>query len=134
MEQITTIKNDLGVVMLFGALDRIQDSMDLQNKTKELIEQKVSHIILDLTEVLFITASFCGYLMGVGKELKSRGIKFSIVASENSKVSEIFSIIGFLSKQEILGVYNSLKACFIMNKIQNNDDLIKSNNKILVQS
>lgn len=121
MEQITTIKNGVGIVNLFGAWDRIQDSIVIQNKVKELSEQPVTHIILDLSEVVFITASFCGYLIGIAKRMKEIGIRFSIIIDESSKVFGIFDIIGLLSKQEIVGIYSSLHACFSIGKMQNQE-------------
>lgn len=119
MEQITILKNGLGLINLFGTLERIRDTIALLDKIKELMEQNVSHVILNLTEVTFITASFCGLLVGISKNMKERGIQFSIVISCDSQVHEIFDVIGFLGRQKVMEIYHSLKACLTMNKIQN---------------
>lgn len=77
-----------------GNVDRLSDCISLRQKVYRLMEEKVSSITLDLREVSFISASFCGFLVGIPEQIKAKGITFCIAVNPESIVGDIFSQVG----------------------------------------
>ena len=93
MEITTRDVNDVKVVQIEGELDT-GSSPDAQNQLDQLRGQGVKKILLDLTNLDFISSAGLRVLLATAQELKENGGDLR-VCSLNREVKEVFDISGF---------------------------------------
>ena len=93
MEITTRDVNDVKVVQIEGELDT-GSSPNAQNQLDQLRGQGVKKILLDLTNLDFISSAGLRVLLATAQELKGNGGDLR-VCSLNREVKEVFDISGF---------------------------------------
>ena len=93
MEITTRDVNDVKVVQIEGELDT-GSSPDAQNQLDQLRGQGVKKILLDLTNLDFISSAGLRVLLATAQELKEDSGDLR-VCSLNREVKEVFDISGF---------------------------------------
>ena len=93
MEITTRDVNDVKVVQIEGELDT-GSSPNAQNQLDQLRGQGVKKILLDLTNLDFISSAGLRVLLATAQELKENGGDLR-VCSLNREVKEVFDISGF---------------------------------------
>ena len=93
MEITTRDVNEVKVVQIEGELDT-GSSPDAQNQLDQLRGQGVKKILLDLTNLDFISSAGLRVLLATAQELKENGGDLR-VCSLNREVKEVFDISGF---------------------------------------
>jgi len=101
--QIIDAKQHLSSISIFGDLDG-NTSPKLLKEIESLIEQGTLNIILDLTQIEFISSSGIGVIAVSSKELSQKNGKIMIVC-DNGKVLSLFDITN-LSK--VITIYKTL--------------------------
>ena len=93
MEITTRDVNDVKVVQIEGELDT-GSSPNAQNQLDQLRGQGVKKMLLDLTNLDFISSAGLRVLLATAQELKEDGGDLR-VCSLNREVKEVFDISGF---------------------------------------
>ena len=93
MEITTRDVNDVKVVQIEGELDT-GSSPNAQNQLDQLRGQGVKKILLDLTNLDFISSAGLRVLLATAQELKEDGGDLR-VCNLNREVKEVFDISGF---------------------------------------
>jgi anti-anti-sigma factor len=93
MEITTRDVNDVKVVQIEGELDT-GSSPNAQNQLDQLRGRGVKKILLDLTNLDFISSAGLRVLLATAQELKEDGGDLR-VCSLNREVKEVFDISGF---------------------------------------
>ena len=93
MEITTRDVNDVKVVQIEGELDT-GSSPNAQNQLDQLRGQGVKKILLDLTNLDFISSAGLRVLLATAQELKEDGGDLR-VCSLNREIKEVFDISGF---------------------------------------
>ncbi len=79
-------------VKLMGELD-IDSSTALKERLSEILEEKTADVIVNAEDLEYIDSTGLGMLIGVIKQLKSKGKELIIVNPQDS-VSKLFRITG----------------------------------------
>ena len=92
MEILETKKNDFTILALEGRLDTLS-SASLDSKLKDLMDKNENKIIIDLTNLNFISSSGLRVLLTIAKTVKGEG-KLAL-CSLQEHVKEVFDVAGF---------------------------------------
>jgi len=93
MEIIVEKKNAISILKLNGRLDT-GSSAFLAEKLTKLIEQNERRIVVDFTDLSFISSSGLRVLLMAGKRLKSTDGNLVLSALQNH-VKDVFDVAGF---------------------------------------
>lgn len=85
--------DDVMVLRLIGRLDTIS-SKTLGETLRQLIQQKEHKLIIDLSELIFISSSGLRILLTTAKQLNHQKGKLALCGLQK-KVKEVFDIAGF---------------------------------------
>jgi anti-sigma B factor antagonist len=101
--EITEYKKKNSIVLeLKGRLDTVT-SIDLENKIQELMERPERQLVLDFSQLSYISSSGLRVLLMAAKRLKAVDGKMALV-SLNDQNQAVFEIAGFSS---VFTVYQS---------------------------
>jgi anti-sigma B factor antagonist len=91
----TTIKklDDISVLSLTGSLDT-NTSKEAEDQINKLLDEGTTKLLIDLTELDYISSSGLRILLSTSKKLKSSGREMRICGL-NEIVNEVFEISGF---------------------------------------
>jgi len=92
--EILQLNHD-GIVILEvkGRLDTFS-SVELDKKLSTLIQDQKYHLLIDFSQLDFISSSGLRVLLAAGKQLKSVNGKIALCALQNH-VKEVFDVAGF---------------------------------------
>jgi len=93
MDIIETIEKDVTIVSLNGRLDTLS-STPLEEKLLKIIVDNGNNIIIDFSQLDFISSSGLRVLLTAGKKLKSSAGKL-VLCSLKDHVKEVFEVAGF---------------------------------------
>jgi anti-sigma B factor antagonist len=85
--------NEIVILELEGRLDTLS-STKLENKLSDLIAEKKGKLVLDFSQLDFISSSGLRVLLAAGKKLKSFSGKI-VLCSLKDHVKEVFDVAGF---------------------------------------
>lgn len=88
-----TIQNDTIILGLKGRLDTLS-STELEKTLADLLAEKKYKLVIDFSDLDFISSSGLRVLLATGKQLKSVGGKIVLCALQNH-VKEVFDVAGF---------------------------------------
>ena len=94
MEIIQSHKSDALVLVIKGRLDTLSSS-SLQKTLEGLINDKQYRILMDFSELAFISSSGLRVLLSTGKQLRTQKGKLVLCAMQDH-IREVFDIAGFL--------------------------------------
>lgn len=83
---------DSWVVNISGELD-VSCAENLKRELNEKIDEKISDVVLDMSDLQYIDSTGVGIIVGIMKRLKAEDKKISI-KNPKSNVKKIFSITG----------------------------------------
>lgn len=86
-----TVEDDLQLIKVIGEVDA-SSSIHLDNAMREAINQDPD-IIVDLSELAYISSAGLGVFMSYLQELEAKEQKF-VICGLNDKVLEVFQILG----------------------------------------
>lgn len=93
MEIIEAKQNDITIIALTGRLDTLSSS-SLEVKLLDTINKNQSKIIIDFSQLDFISSSGLRVLLTAGKQMKSaQGML--VLCSLKEHVKEVFDVAGF---------------------------------------
>ena len=93
MEITQAKQNDVVILKLEGRLDTLT-SISLEKKLQDLIAQKEHQLVIDFSQLDFISSSGLRVLLMAGKQLKRVKGKIALYSLE-PHVKEVFDIAGF---------------------------------------
>jgi anti-sigma B factor antagonist len=93
MEIIEAKQNDITIIALTGRLDTLSSS-SLEVKLLDTINKNQSKIIIDFSQLDFISSSGLRVLLTAGKQMKSAQGKL-VLCSLKDHVKEVFDVAGF---------------------------------------
>ena len=93
MEIIQDKTNDIVILQLKGRLDTLS-SRTLGETIDQLISQKEHHLIIDLSELIFISSSGLRILLSTAKRMSQLKGKLALSGLQK-KVKEVFDVAGF---------------------------------------
>jgi anti-sigma B factor antagonist len=93
MEIIEAKQNDITIIELTGRLDTLSSS-SLEDKLLETINNNQSKIIIDFSQLDFISSSGLRVLLTAGKQMKSAQGNL-VLCSLKDHVKEVFDVAGF---------------------------------------
>ena len=93
MEITVTKHNDITILSLDGRLDTLS-STPFDKKLQDLISKDENKIIIDFSQLDFISSSGLRVLLTAGKQLKSVKGKL-ILCTVKDHVKEVFDVAGF---------------------------------------
>lgn len=93
MEIIEAKHNDITIIALTGRLDTLSSSL-LEDKLLDSINKNQSKIIIDFSQLDFISSSGLRVLLTAGKQIKSAQGKL-VLCSLKDHVKEVFDVAGF---------------------------------------
>lgn len=102
MEVRNEEKNGFVVVSPVGSLD-FNNSTDFEKKILSFIEAGNNNIVIDFSELNFISSAGLRVLLMTAKKLKASGGKLGL-SSLNEQISEVLTISGFTA---IFSIFNS---------------------------
>lgn len=88
-------KDEITVAVLSGRIDSTT-SKDLENKIVPLVDAGTKKLVLDFTNVDFISSAGLRILLLVTKKLKNAGGKIALCCLKGT-IKEVFEISGFVS-------------------------------------
>jgi len=108
----TTIKNegDISIISLTGSLDT-NTSKEAEDQINKLIEEGSIKLLIDLTNLDYISSSGLRILLSTSKKLKSLRGEMRICGL-NETVNEVFEISGFTMIFNVLKTLEEAKASF----------------------
>lgn len=108
----TTIKNegDISIISLTGSLDT-NTSKEAEDQINKLIEEGSIKLLIDLTDLDYISSSGLRILLSTSKKLKSLRGEMRICGL-NETVNEVFEISGFTMIFNVLKTLEEAKASF----------------------
>jgi anti-sigma B factor antagonist len=106
MEITKDMFNDMPVINLVGKLDTIT-SPDLQDKLIPIISEGHKKVLLNFTDITYISSSGLRVLLVGQKSLKPTGGEV-ILVGVNDSLKEIFNISGFTA---LFTFYDTLDQC-----------------------
>jgi anti-sigma B factor antagonist len=93
MEIIEAKQNDITIIALTGRLDTLSSS-SLEDKLLDTINKNQSKMIIDFSQLDFISSSGLRVLLTAGKQMKSAQGKL-VLCSLKDHVKEVFDVAGF---------------------------------------
>lgn len=93
MEFNTIEKNGIHVVSLVGSLDT-NTSVDAETKFGELLESGAQTIVVNFTDLKYISSAGLRIMLFMAKKMNALGGKI-LLCSMNATVKEVFDISGF---------------------------------------
>jgi anti-sigma B factor antagonist len=93
MEIIEAKQNDITIIALTGRLDTLSSS-SLEDKLLDTINKNQSKIIIDFSQLDFISSSGLRVLLTAGKQMKSAQGRL-VLCSLKDHVKEVFDVAGF---------------------------------------
>jgi len=105
MEIKTTMNGNEAVVTLSGRLDTTNYN-DFENQTNEWFSNRITHLILDCSDLNYISSSGLRVFLTIQKRMMATGGKFSLFAMQPG-IREIFDISGFSA---IFSIYPDLES------------------------
>lgn len=105
MEIKSTFNGAEVLVKVIGRVDTTNYN-DFEKSVNELLNKETKHLILDCSELNYISSSGLRVFLTIQKFMMSTGGKFSLFAMQ-SGIKEIFDISGFSS---IFSIYSDLEA------------------------
>jgi anti-anti-sigma factor len=108
----TTIKNegDISIISLTGSLDT-NTSKEAEDQINKLIDEGSIKLLIDLTDLDYISSSGLRILLSTSKKLKSLRGEMRICGL-NETVNEVFEISGFTMIFIIVKTLEEAKASF----------------------
>jgi anti-sigma B factor antagonist len=108
----TTIKNegDISIISLTGSLDT-NTSKEAEDQINKLIDEGSIKLLIDLTDLDYISSSGLRILLSTSKKLKSLRGEMRICGL-NETVNEVFEISGFTMIFNVLKTLEEAKASF----------------------
>lgn len=108
MNEPTTLSTEkyaggLKVIRFSGDLDSMGTHM-VENRFEIAVGQQNGHIIVDMSQVGFISSAGMAMLLVRGKRLRQNGGQL-MIAGANTRVLEVLSLAGF---NELFDVYSTL--------------------------
>ncbi len=88
-----------------GSIEKVADCFDVSRNGHELLEKRKVKVVLDLTEVSSISASFCGFLVSLSRSAKITKTELSIVLPVSSKAYEVINLV---NADEVLDIYPTM--------------------------
>ena len=93
MEIIENKEKEITTIALSGKLDTLS-SVPLDEKLKELANNNVNKIVIDFSDLDFISSSGLRVLLSTAKKVKSTNGKLALSALQEH-VKEVFDVAGF---------------------------------------
>ena len=108
----TIIKNegDISIISLTGSLDT-NTSKEAEDQINKLIDEGSIKLLIDLTDLDYISSSGLRILLSTSKKLKSLRGEMRICGL-NETVNEVFEISGFTMIFNVLKTLEEAKASF----------------------
>ena len=95
MEITTTKKNNVLLILLKGRLDALT-APDFDKKTESLLSEGEKALILNFSELEYISSAGLRSILATAKQLKANGGRI-LLAELKGAVKEVFEISGFYS-------------------------------------
>ena len=105
MEIKSTVQGDEIILKASGRVDTTNYN-DFEKSVNELLKENVKHLILDCSEINYISSSGLRVFLTIQKTMMSRGGKFSLFSMQQG-IKEIFDISGFSS---LFSIYPDLES------------------------
>ena len=106
--QINSTKKERGVLMtLSGRMDTVA-APQFQQACEPWLRERGATIVVDLTQLEYISSMGLGYLLAVNKKLQGAGGKL-IICGLSGLVKEVFRLSGF---NQIFATYDTPDAAF----------------------
>jgi anti-anti-sigma factor len=93
MEIMQEKQNEIIILELKGRLDTLS-STELEKKLSDLIAENEHKLVLDFSQLDFISSSGLRVLLAAGKQLKNAHGKM-VLCALNDHVKEVFDVAGF---------------------------------------
>jgi len=93
MEITETMQGEIKILSLDGRLDSLSSGL-LDTKLQEITESSAAKIIVDFSNLSFISSSGLRVLLSAGKKIKSTNGKLAL-SSLQEHVKEVFDVAGF---------------------------------------
>jgi anti-sigma B factor antagonist len=108
----TIIKNegDISIISLTGSLDT-NTSKEAEDQINKLLEEGSIKLLIDLTDLDYVSSSGLRILLSISKKLKSLRGEMRICGL-NETVNEVFEISGFTMIFKIIKTIEEAKASF----------------------
>jgi len=105
MEIKSTLNGDEVLVKVIGRVDTTNYN-EFEKSVNEILDKQTKHLILDCSELNYISSSGLRVFLTIQKYMMSTGGKFSLFAMQQG-IKEIFDISGFSS---IFSIYTDLES------------------------
>ena len=92
-------KEEISVVYLKGYLDA-HTAPDFEKMLQDLVDENRIHIVVNLSELLYISSAGLGVFMGFIEDIRSKGGDIKL-AELTDKVFRVFDLLGFPVLYEI---------------------------------
>ena len=92
-------KEEISVVYLKGYLDA-HTAPDFEKMLQDLVDENRIHIVVNLSELLYISSAGLGVFMGFIEDIRSKGGDIKL-AEFTDKVFRVFDLLGFPVLYEI---------------------------------
>ena len=110
MNTIINNEGDISIISLTGSLDT-NTSKEAEDQINKLIEEGSIKLLIDLTDLDYISSSGLRILLSTSKKLKSLRGEMRICGL-NETVNEVFEISGFTMIFNVLKTLEEAKASF----------------------
>lgn len=100
------IQDGFTIIEVAGRVERIQDCVSLTREVERMIKEGAGKIILDLTNVYFISASFSGFLVSMFRQSDSCNTVFKIVLPPDNPN---YQLLKDVSLDSVLDVYSCVE-------------------------
>jgi len=106
--QISTTKKERGILMaLSGRMDTVA-APQFQEACDPFLREGATAIVVDLTQLEYISSMGLGYLLNVNKKLQGAGGKL-VICGLSGLVKEVFRLSGF---NKLFPTYDTADAAF----------------------
>ena len=86
--------NGQAIIEVQGEVAGVGDCICVSSAVRKGLSENPDGVVLDLTEVSFITASFCGFLASSLKDAQQQGRKLEALVLPDSEVHEVLRAVG----------------------------------------
>lgn len=88
----TKIEGSRTVLRFLASSQEVLDSRNAATQLNEAMAREMTYLVLDLTGVEVITASFCGLLASAALRMKQKGGRLRILVSPNGGTHEMLRV------------------------------------------